>query len=147
MQTSTISPKRSSLVAFCLSLPICFACVVQTASAQESVEVPTPDMPVGWEVTEDFLVTQTELAQFSTAMGTTLVGARNTIFDVDGQTVQVNTVIVANEIDAEQVWTFMTNAKPEQFLLRRGLTVYEFVGTDAVLLLIEQGRQYLEQLP
>jgi hypothetical protein len=134
----------------CVLLLLVIAGGCQKSEEQESGEqvtaaIPTPQMPSEWKVVDDFLVTASELKQFSSKMNADLVGVRNTAFDVEGLRVQVNTVVASSPTDAEHVMEFMRSIKSDQALLQRGTTVYEFVGTSEVNHLIPVGREHLSK--
>jgi hypothetical protein len=137
-------PRILSLGA-CVLLLLGIAGGCQKSTQQAAVNVPTPQMPSEWKVVEDFLVTASELKQFSSKMNADLLGVRNTSFDVQGLRVKVNTVVAASPADAEDVMDYMKSIKSEQALLLRGSTVYEFVGTKEINHLIPVGREHLSK--
>jgi len=129
----------------CVLLFLVIAGGCQKSAELSAGTIPAPQMPPEWKVVDDFLVTASELKQFSSRMNADLVGVRNTSFDVQGLRVQVNTVVAASPADAEHVMDYMKGIKSEQALLLRGTTVYEFVGTSEVNHLIPVGRQHLSE--
>lgn len=101
-------------------------------------------MPADWGVADDLQASSQDMSALATRMGAQLLGVRNTAFTVGEQRVQLNTIIAATPGDAESVMRYLLTIKTEEALLRRGTTIYEFVGPDAVLPLIRRGRQHLE---
>jgi hypothetical protein len=97
-------------------------------------------MPSGWEVVGDLLITGTELAAMEQNLGAKLTGVRNTTFEVSGKRVKVNTLIAAN---AAAVVTKISAIKPIEFLLRKGLYVYEFVCKNDAIPQAREGRKHL----
>lgn len=131
-----------------LSVPICVAILTGCTSTenQPPVAVPTPQMPDGWQVAEDFQLAPTQLIEISAKMNADLLGIRNTSFEVEGLRIKVNTLIAGTNADAEKAMTYMKANKSEQALLQRGLTIYEFVGSSEINHLIPVGRQFLAGL-
>ncbi|MHC4362358.1 MAG: hypothetical protein ACYSTZ_05990, partial [Planctomycetota bacterium] len=80
----------------CVLLLLGIAGGCQKSGEQAAAPIPTPQMPSEWKVVDDFLVTASELKQFSTKMNADLVGVRNTSFEVQGLPVKVNTVVAAS---------------------------------------------------
>jgi hypothetical protein len=115
------------------------------AEAEQSTSVPTPGMPADWQAVNDYLVTPQQLAGLASRMSARLLGVRNTFYTVGGRRVQLNTIIAASPPDAERVMAYMLTIKSEDALLRRGTTVYEFVGPNEVTDLIRAGRQHLNR--
>ena len=113
------------------------------AEAEQSTPVPTPRMPADWQIVLDAQVTPQRLAEFESRMSARLLGFRDTIYTVGGRRVQINTIIAASPADAERVMSYLLTGKSEEALLRRGTTVYEFVGPNEVMDLIRAGRQHL----
>ena len=107
--------------------------------------VPTPQMPAGWEVVEDLQLHPSTVEQIGSKMDAELLGVRNTVYEVRGLRIKVNTLIAASPEDAEKVMDFFLSIKPKGGSLQRGTTIYEFVGNNEVNHLARQGRLHLEQ--
>jgi len=137
---------RFLLLALCVLLAMGIIGGCERADEQPAVAVPTPKMPDGWKVVEDFQVSPTQLKEFSARMNADLHGIRNTSFEVEGLRIKVNTIIAATAADAEKAMSYMKGIKSEQALLLRELTIYELVGTTEVNHLIPVARQHLETL-
>ena len=73
-----------------------------------------------------------------------LSSVRNTVYDVDGKRVQINIIVTPDAGNAEKLKTKLRSMKAEQALLRKNLTIYEFVGHNDVLPLIAEGRKHLD---
>jgi hypothetical protein len=103
-----------------------------------------PEMPPHWEVTSDFLVPADQLRTMRQKLGADISSVRNTIYDVKGQRVQINVIVAPDAVNAEKVMKKLRSMKSEEALLRRDLTIYEFVGENDVLPLIAEGRNHIE---
>ena len=69
---------------------------------------------------------------------------RNTIYAVNGKRVQLNTIVARDAASADEVMRSMREMKPDDFLLRKGLTLYEFVGMDEALPEMRAGRAHIQ---
>lgn len=115
----------------------------RSAEAEHGAVVLTPAMPADWRITSDVLVTPQQLAGFASRMNAQLLGVRNAVYTVGARRVQLNTIVAASPSDAERVMAYLLTIKSEEALLRRGSTVFEFVGPNEVMDLIRAGRQHL----
>lgn len=77
-------------------------------------------------------------------LGADLSSVRNTVYEVNGKRVQINVIITPDPENAEKLISKLRSMKSEEALLRKGLTVYEFVGRNDVLPIISEGRKYLD---
>jgi hypothetical protein len=101
-------------------------------------------MPAHWEVAFDFQVPVEQVKAMSEKLGADLTSVRNTAYDVNGKRVQVNAIITPDSGSAEKLMTALRSMKTEEALLRKGLTIYEFVGQNDVLPAIAEGRAHLD---
>lgn len=104
---------------------------------------PTPKMPAGWKVVEDHLFTGADLTSIAQNLGVELTGLRNTMFDVGGKPVKVNTLVAADATNAAATMTSMGDKKPVEFLLRKGLYIHEFVCKDDAIPHVREGKKHL----
>ena len=105
---------------------------------------PAPEMPAGWSVVSDFDVPVEQTRAIEEKLGVDLISVRNTLYDVDGQSVQLNVMVAGDAGEADALMAELRSMKGEVALLRKGLTIYEFVGPNEVLPLIAAGRAHLE---
>lgn len=103
----------------------------------------TPKMPSGWKVTADHLFTDAELTAVAQRLGGKLTGLRNTTFEVDGKSVKVNTIIASDATSADAVMARLGAMKPIEFMVRRGLCIYEFVCANDAIPQVREGRKHL----
>ena len=76
-------------------------------------------------------------------LGAKLTGLRNTMFDVGGKRVKVNTLVASDATSAQALMTNLGTTKPEEFLLRVGLYIYEFVCTNDAIPDARVGKKHL----
>ncbi len=105
---------------------------------------PAPEMPADWKVVSDFDVPPEQAKQIAQKLGVNLRSLRNTLYDVNGQSVQLNVIITPDQANADKLMAKLKTMKGEVALLRKDLIVYEFVGKNDVLPLIAEGRKHLE---
>ena len=133
----------------CGSLCWIFVSVVFVAGfvnqAAASAQAPAaPTMPTGWKVTSDQSFAQAAIKPISDRLGGTVTALRNTVYDVNGKPVKLNTIVTASEVDADKIMASLQAMKPAEFMLRQGLIIYEFVGTNDVIPDIRTGRAHLQ---
>jgi len=124
-----------------LWLGVCFLHSVNSLGGEAP---PAPKMPSHWKVISDFQVSAEQVKAMSTKLDVELSRVRNTVYDVNGKRVQINVMVTPNPASAEKLMTKLRSMKAEEALLRKELTVYEFVGQNDVLPLIAEGRKHLD---
>jgi len=107
---------------------------------------PAPEMPAHWQVVSDFQVPAAQVTSISHKLGVDLTSVRNTVYSVNGKRVQINVIVTLNSESAEKLMKTLSSMKVKEALLRKGRTVYEFVGQNDVLPLIKEGRDYLASM-
>ena len=101
-------------------------------------------MPTNWNVVTNFQVPLDQVRSMGDRLGATLSNVQNIIYNVDGKRIQINVILTPDPENAEKLMEKLKSMKTEEALLRKGLTVYEFVGQNDVLPMIVEGRKYLE---
>ena len=127
-----------------LGMFVCLMASSVNGSETISNAPPAPEMPADWKVVSDFDVPAEQVKQVAQKLGVSLSSLRNTLYDVKGQSVQLNVIIVRDQANADQLMTKLRTMKGEVALLRKDLIVYEFVGKNDVLPLIAEGRKHLD---
>jgi hypothetical protein len=134
----------------CLSLGVtlafALACGPPIGSASAGAP-PTPAMPSHWEVTSDVDFAAADIEPVAQRLGGKVTALRNTTYDVGGKPVKLNTIVAATEADADSIMKALKSMKSEEAFVRRGRTIYEFVGANDVLPEIRAGRALLLALP
>ncbi len=115
-------------------------------SAVGGVTPPAPNMPAHWQVVSDFKVPAAQVTTISQKLGADLTSVRNTLYLVNGKRVQINVIVTVNAENAEKLMKTLSPMKVKEALLRKGRTVYEFVGPNEVLPLIKKGRAHLASI-
>ena len=133
-----------ALVCFSLAITLAFAlaCDRMTGSASAAAP-PTPAMPSHWKVTSDIDFAAADIAPVSQRLGGKVTALRNTTYDVGGKQVKLNTIVAASDADADSIMEALKAMKSEEAFVRRGRTIYEFVGTNDILPEIRNGRALL----
>ena len=103
----------------------------QSAPSAEAPAAPT--MPTGWKITSDQVFAPAAIKPVSDRLGGEVRALRNTVYDVRGKSVKLNTLVAASASDADRIMNRLLAMKPEEFVLRQGLRIYEFVRpNDAI---------------
>lgn len=138
-------PKTVAKQAFACLITLClFACSPGTTTASSNAKAPpAPQMPAGWDITSDVAAPPAQVQQISQKLGGTLTSVRNTVYNANGNKVQLNTMIASDEANADKVMVKLKSMKSEEALLQKGTTVYEFVGSNDVIQQIRDGREFL----
>lgn len=100
-------------------------------------------MPSHWKVVSDIDFGPADIAPVAQRLGGKVSALRNTTYDVGGRQVKLNTIVAATEADADSIMEALTAMKSAEAFVRRGRTIYEFVGTNEVLPEIRKGRAIL----
>jgi len=129
----------ASLIGLFAAVVLIAGCTVDTSNQAPAA----PEMPSTWRVTSDMSFVKADIKPISQKLGGLVAKLRNTTYDVEGKPVKLNTIIAATPEDAEKIMASLLKKKPEEFLHRDGLTIYEFVGTDYVIPDIHAGKVYL----
>ena len=95
-------------------------------------------------MTSDQSFGQADIKPISETLGGAVTALRNTVYDVNGRPVKVNTIVTATQVDADKIMASLQAMKPAEFFLRQDLTIYEFVGTNDVIPDIRAGRAHLQ---
>ncbi len=131
--------RLAALGMFCCSM----ACSSMNAKTLEPAP-PAPEMPADWKVVTDFEVPPKQVESIEESLGVELSSVRNTIYNVNGKKVQLNVIITPDAANADELMEKLREMKAEVALLRKNLTVYEFVGQNDVLPIIAEGRKHLD---
>jgi len=113
------------------------------AASASTQAPPAPEMPANWRVVSDFDVPVDQVEQIAQNLGASISSLRNTLFDVNGLSVQLNVIIAPDRANADKLMAKLRTMKSDLALLQKGLVVYEFVGQNDVLPLIAEGRKHL----
>ena len=127
-----------------LGMLFCFLACAANGSEAIFKAPPAPEMPGDWKVVSDFDVPVKQVQQIADKLGVKVSSLRNTLYDVKGQSVQLNVIITPDRTNADKLMTELRTMKGEVALLRKDLIVYEFVGQNDVLPLIAEGRKHLD---
>ncbi len=84
------------------------------------------------------------VASMADKLGAEIESLRNTTYDVDGKRVQLNVIVAPDSDNAKKLMAKLKSMKSELGLLRKGLTIYEFVGKNDALPKIAEGLKHLE---
>lgn len=101
-------------------------------------------MPAHWKVISNHEMPAEQLESMSNKLGAALSSVRNAVYDVNGKRVQINVIVTPDPGNTEKLMTKLRSMKADEALLRKGLTVYEFVGQNDVLSVIAEGRKHLD---
>ena len=92
----------------------------------------------------DFEVLSPQVASIAEKLGAEIESLRHTTYDVDGKRVQLNVIVTPDSENAEKLMAKLKSMKSDVGLLRKNLTIYEFVGKNDVLPIIAEGRKHLD---
>ena len=137
---------RDARALACLGLLITLAFALSCdglAGSASAGAPPTPPMPPHWKVTSDIDIGAADNEPVAKRLGGQVSALRNTTYDVGGKQVKLNTIVAATDGDADAIMEALEAMKSEEALVRRGLIIYEFVGTNDVLPEIRGGKALL----
>lgn len=138
---------RSVLFVVLFLSSLCLGACSRGGGSSPTPPPPAPAMPAHWEVSYDVAVAPDQVKQISKKLGGELTALRNTRYQVDGKTVQLNTLVLADIAAGDTVMAALNKMKSEVALLRAGPVIYEFVGSNDVLPEIIKAREFLAASP
>ncbi len=106
---------------------------------------PTPAMPSHWNVISDIDFGPVDIRPVSVSLGANVKALRNTTYDISGKRIKLNTIVATTPEDADSIMMAIGKMKPEEWFVRRGLLIYEFVGSNDVIPEMRKGRELLAQ--
>ena len=133
-----------TLVGLVVSIVGGTGCSHRSASAS-SVEAPAPSMPAHWKVISDFNAAAGQIKPIAEQLGGDIAALRNTVYDVNGERVQLNVIVATDGANADKIMASVRKMKSDIALLRVGLTIYKFVGPNGVLPAIREGKAHLQK--
>ena len=130
-----------------LSIIVLTVAVVAGCSKTDAVEAPpAPVMAANWKVTSDVSFPPAEVERIAGQLGGDLIALRNTAYEVDGKRVQINTLLAADAASADAIMIAMRKLKPDDFLVRQELVIYEFVVKNEAIAEARAGKAHIEAM-
>jgi len=117
-------------------------CARQEAAFEEAP--PAPTMPASWKITSDRSFSPADIRPVADKLRGEVTALRNTVYDVDGKPVKLNTIVTGSTADADRIMVSLRAMKPDEFLLRRGAVIYEFVGANDAIPDMLAGKSHIE---
>lgn len=119
---------------------------IEHAGASSRVEAPpTPAMPAHWKVVSDVEFDAIDIRPVANNLGAEVSALRNTTYDVSGMKVKLNTIVAPTSNAADSIMRALESMKPSEWIVRRGLVIYEFVGTNQAIPEMRTGRLLLDR--
>ena len=139
--------RRTGLWICCgaMALVMCVGC----SEPQGGVRVeapPAPSMPGHWTVVIDMSFPADEVKKVGNNLGGKLASLRNPVYEVNGKSVQLNTIVAIDEANADKIMIRVRDMKPDEAILRRGVIIYEFVCASDAILEMREGNAHLQGL-
>ena len=136
-------PLRISRYALLAVTAVAVGACSQANSSSGAGAPPTPAMPAHWKVISDIDFAAADIQPVAQNLGAAVSALRNTTYDVGGKQIKLNTIVAATPSDADSIVAALGKMKPAEWFLRRGLLVYEFVGSNATIPDMREGRALL----
>jgi hypothetical protein len=127
------------LAGLLLVLTACPTCVRTEAP-------PAPEMPAHWKVVFDVEIAPDQIKPIEKNLGADISALRNTAYEVEGKRVQINLIAAPDAKSADRLLARLESMKSKEALLRKGLVIYEFVGSNEVLPFIHEGREHIASM-
>lgn len=134
---------RVSLVCIAISLATAVGCS-ERQQAFPSEAPAAPSMPGDWKLISDLTFPAAQIEPIAEKLGGEIAALRNTVYEVNGKRVQLNTLLAADAANADAIMRSLRGMKPEEFLLRKGLILYEFVGKNEAQPEMFAGRAHIQ---
>jgi hypothetical protein len=104
---------------------------------------PAPAMPAGWTVKSDAEIPRDKIYEVEYRLEGKIKALRNTVYDVNGKKVQLNTIVPASANEGDKIIRILGNLKTPDSYVRKGDVIYEFVGENDVLDQIKKAHEAL----
>ena len=101
-----------------------------TPDAASTLTAPALD---GWTVKSDVLESAKKTSPVEKKLGGKIKALRNTVYDVSGKKVQINTMQGADAAEADKLFAALSKTKPAWAVVRKGDVVYELVGKNSAM--------------
>lgn len=125
-------------------IAVLFSSLSLAAVATATGAPAAPDMPAGWRVIADETFSAQDIEPIARRLGGDIAALRNTVYDVGGRRVQLNLIVARDEANAERIVGSLYRMKSKEFVLKQGLTIYEFVGNNEAIPDMRVGAAHLE---
>jgi hypothetical protein len=102
-----------------------------------------PEMPNGWKLVDDKELSSKLLKEEESRLEGKVKAIRQTTYNVNGQKVQLSTIVAANTNEADKIYRILSNKKIPDTLARNGEILYEFAGPEDALLDVKKARALL----
>ena len=131
----------SSIGLACLAISV----VILSSCTNARSDAPAaPTMPSHWKVTSDQSFAPADIQPVAQNLGGNIAALRNTVYDVNGKRVKLNTIVAADAASADKIMVALRGMKPADFLLRKGMTLYEFVVANDAIPEAREGKAHLQ---
>ena len=122
---------------------------VSACKPSDNVPPPAPAMPANWTVKGDqtFNHNEREFLELEGRLQDRLKALRVTVYEVDGQSVRLNTIVPLTPSEADKMYRILANKKPPWSYIRKASAIYEFAGTGDSEKAISDARDMLAQQP
>ena len=105
---------------------------------------PAHEMPSDWEVVADIEAPPNQIEELERTLGGKISALRRTDYDVEGSLVRINILVAPDAENADKLWGTLRTMKSDRALLRKGRVMYEFVGANSSLPLIELAKERID---
>ena len=85
-------------------------------------------MPAGWTVKADAEIPREKIFEVEYRLEGKIKALRNTVYDVNGKKVQLNTIVPASSNEGDKIIRILGNMKAQYAYVRKGEVIYELVG-------------------
>ncbi len=106
--------------------------VAPNALAADDAPPPAPTFE-GWTVKSDDVVAAAKTEQIAKKLGGKITALRNTVYDVKGEKIQVNVMTTPDAAEGDKLVAAITKNKAPWSCVRKGTTIYEFVGANSAV--------------
>lgn len=114
-------------------LLVLLAPLAPPALAEDSPHAFTADtLPPGWEIQQEILVPDAQLAGVSQRLGGKIASLSNQVVSVGGFRLRVNVITAADDPSAQALHAKMAEFRPEPFVRRSGRRIYEVAGDNVL---------------
>ena len=125
-----LGPLAKVVLAVALAATLSTGCSKTSTEAADEVVPATPIVPTGWKVLNDSNPShnEREFLEIEGRLKGRVKGMRVTTYEVEGKRVQLITIVPMSAAEGDKIYRILANTKQPWSYLRKGDTLYEFVG-------------------
>lgn len=102
-------------------------------------------MPADWKPLRDDVADRNKVWEFEYRLEGKVKGVRMTLYQVEGQRVQLNTIVPRDTTEADKIYRILSNKRAQHTYVRKNELIYELIAPPEGAQHIEKGYEILSR--